>query len=310
MAAGAGRDTPNGPTRENPATRILRLARYLDETPVVTLTQIVDELEGYGATGTGSAGLRKQLGRDLATLEASFGILVDYDPREAVYRLRPPFFTEDQRRALLAAAATVSVDGLDEAAPGEIGSALDDQGARIVVTVHRRVTELRDAIATRTAVRFRYHGSERTVDAYAIGAWRNHWYVVGREHESQRRNRYRLDRVEGPDDAPAFTPVGAVGAYEIPEDLDATAELRMDPNAWGHDPPLTAEVEVEADHLGAFAAEFDPESIEGAVASVAVRHRIAFVMRLLGFRDHVRLLGPPELVEELRDWLAPQAEGG
>jgi proteasome accessory factor B len=290
-----------------PAERILRLARYLDATPEVTLEQVVDELDGYDASRTGLPGLRKQLRRDLDTLEGSFGILVDYDPAAGVYRLQPPFFTEEQRRALIAAAATVAVDGLDEAAPGELGSALDDQGARVVVSVHRRVAELSEPIATRTPVRFRYHGRERTVEAYAMGAWRNRWYLVGFERERGRSTRYRLDRIDEVDGAPALVPAGEPGEYELPAGFDARAELRMDPNAWGHDPLVTARVRVDADHLGAFVQEFEPETVEGDTVAIAVRHHVAFLLRLLAFRDHVRLLGPPELVEALRAWLAPQA---
>ncbi len=294
---------------ETPAERILRLARYLQETGEVTLERIVDELDGYDGDQTGRFGLRKQLRRDLDTLRDSFGILVDYDPADGCYRMQPPFLTEDERRALLAAAATVTVEGLDGSPLGELGTTLDDQSARVVVDVHRRVSELSPPIATRTPVRFRYHGRDRTVEPYAMGAWRNRWYLVGWEHESERRNRYRLDRIVEPVEGPALVAAGDPESFTVPADFDAAAELRMDPNAWGHDPPVTAAVHVAADHLASFLYEFEATVVDADDRTVAVevRHRSAFLLRLLGFRDHVRLLGPPELVAELHAWLAGQA---
>jgi proteasome accessory factor B len=298
---------------ETPAERILRLARYLKEASGdVNFQRICAELPGYEPERTGLAGRRRKLGRDLKSLEENFGIVVDYDPADDCYRLQPPFLTEDERRALLAAAATVTIDGLDGSPLGELGTTLDDADAQVVVHVHRRVSELSEAMRTRTAVQFRYHGTVRTVEPYATGAWRNRWYLVGYEREAARENKYRLDRIDEAQGAPAVTLIGDADSFELPDGFDPDIALCMDPNVWGQDEPTVATVRVDADHLSAYLYEFDATVVDPdeCITEVTVRHRAAFILRLLGFRDHVQLLGSPDLVDELRAWLAPQAEVG
>ena len=93
-------------------------------------------------------------------------------------------FTATERAALIAAAAMVDVEGIgDDDLPGELGTAVSQDQALVVVRVHGRVVELRDAIADRRAVRFHYRGTERTVDPYVLGMWRNRWYLVARDHD-------------------------------------------------------------------------------------------------------------------------------
>src|SRR5262249_18004715 len=144
MTAGAG----------GPAERILRLAAFAadrcDDGAVITLTDIVDGV-GYPTpaardergqlvadSSQGETG-RKMVTRDLRALREHWGIHLDYDQHSHCYRLRPPFFTPDERRALLAAVATVSVQGAPDGEPGELGAALDDRRALVVLRLHHLV---------------------------------------------------------------------------------------------------------------------------------------------------------------------------
>ena len=85
-----------------------------------TLGDIVGEVPGYSVDGDLEIGsvawetVRKRLQRDLEMLERSFGIVVDYDEQQHAYRLRAPYFTPDERRALIAAAAAVDVEGIGD----------------------------------------------------------------------------------------------------------------------------------------------------------------------------------------------------
>jgi len=166
-----------------PAERILALAVYARDRAgsLLTLQDIVEEVPGYELPGggelvTGSPAweaARKRLTRDITDLREHWGIVLAYDEVEHSYALDPPFFTPEERRALIAAAATVDVEGVDPDVPGALGSAVDDRDAQIVLRVHELVGVLGDAIRTRTPVTFVHHGKKREVEPYAIGTWRN-----------------------------------------------------------------------------------------------------------------------------------------
>ena len=128
-----------------------------------------------------------------------------------------------------------------------------------------------------------------------MAAAKNRWYLRGWEREADRRNTYRLDKIDETSDVPVPAPAGDPASFEIPGDFDPAVELSMDPNAWGHDPVIVAQIHVEPSHLAAFLHEFDATVVQstGGDVEVEVRHRNAFIRRLLAFRDHVRLLGPP-----------------
>jgi hypothetical protein len=154
--------------------RILDLAAYLARhaTGGTTLADIARDVPGYEVAGELKVGsgewetIRKRLQRDLPMLESSFGIVVDYAEEDHAYRLRPAYFSADERRALIAAAAAVDVEGIDdEPVLGELGAAVDEESRRIVISVPRLVRNFSSAIRARRPVHFRYHGRLRTVDA-------------------------------------------------------------------------------------------------------------------------------------------------
>lgn len=296
-----------------PTERMTQLAAYVAAKPEGCTKQDIEaSVPGY--RGLDEAALEKALQRDRVTLRESLGIDIEYLDVDHVYRIRPPFFTAKERNALITAAALVDVDGAgDDNLPGELGTAVSQDRAQVVVRVHALVVDLRDAIAARRSVQLRYNGKLRTFDPYVIGMWRNRWYVVGDEHGAGRR-KYRLDRIERAGNGPAIEAVGAAGTYELPADLDPEAELRLDPNVWGDDPPLVARLRVERRLAPRFLSEFiadvvdvDRETVE---LDVEVRDYESFVIRLLGHGQLVQLVGPPELVSMLRDWLRAQAEVG
>lgn len=290
--------------------RILQLAVYLrDATGGRTLEQICADIPGYRDADHEAA--RRKLRRDLADLRDHFGVGTRYDDEEHTYTLAPPFFTDDERYALIAAATLVRVDGVEESPElAALGRAVDAHGARVVVRVDEHLLALRDAIATRTAVRFRYHGRERTVDPYAIGLWRNHWYVVGFEHEHAERRIFRLDRIEPPigvQAAAAVEPAGSPGGFTIPPDLDPSVVLAVDPNAWGRDEPFAAQVVVDDDYVAGFREQLGGEVVgqrDGrSTVALVVRHHQYFRDRLWSFGEHAVVVEPPALRALLRRWL-------
>jgi predicted DNA-binding transcriptional regulator YafY len=297
-----------------PYERMVSLAAYVATRPEgVTKQDVLADVPGY--KGLGESALEKKLGRDRDELHDALGIDIEYSETDHTYRLRGAIFTANERAALIAAAAMVDVEGIgDDDLPGDLGTAVSQDQALVVVRVHGRVVELRDAIADRCAVAFHYRGVERTVDPYVLGMWRNRWYLVGRDHGADAIRKYRLDRIEPVDGRPVVAPTGAAGAFTIPDDLDAEAQLELDPNTWGTDDPLPARVWVDHDHAPQLLAEFAGEVVDdgpdGTVVAIEVRDYESFIVRLLGFGTAVRLLDPPELVARLRGWLVTQAEVG
>jgi predicted DNA-binding transcriptional regulator YafY len=299
------------------AERILRLAAYLEahERDVITLDEIRRDVAGYDDATTGSKteceAARKKLQRDIRDLDTGWGIKVVYHEANHRYHLAPPFLSARERAALISAAAVVTVEGLQALEPGAIGSGVDDAAARVVVQVHALVASLRDAISARTPLRFGYEGRERVIEPWALGVWRNKWYVAGGDPTRDRvMRRFRLDRVDTTVDPP-LAAAGEPGSYDLPHWFDLDKAFDFDPNSWGADPPLDARIRVERDHALAFATEFGGEETERdahhAWLALTVRHYESFVNRLLGFRGHAVVEGPPELVTRVRDHLAATA---
>jgi hypothetical protein len=298
---------------------VLRLAAFAADRcgdgGEITLTDVVDGV-GYATTAardergelvSGTAEwetVRKMVQRDLKDLRDHWGIRLDYDEVGHSYRLAPPFFTSDERRELIAATAIVSVQGAPGGEPGDLGSTLDDRRALVVLRLHHLVAVLRDAIADGRAVTFGLYGERRRVQPYALGMWRNRWYLAGHDLDRGTLRRYRLDRV---DDGDPPIVVGEPGAYEVPDDLDLDDVFDLDPNSWGQDPVLQARVRVGRDHVDAFRGELGGEVVEDDTSEVVialdVRHHASFRTRLLAFRGSAVVLEPPELVAVVRDHL-------
>ena len=194
--------------RDSPAERILRLAAYAHNmNRAITLEDIAADVPGYETAGGGALvsgsteweTVRKRVGRDIDDLRRHWGIDLAYDESAHHYTLRAPFFTGDERAALIAAAAAVDVEGVDVPVPGALGSAVGDDATEIILRVHDLVAVFRAAIASRTAARFVHDGRTRHVEPYAVGTWRAHWYVAGRDADESALRRFRLDRIERPD---------------------------------------------------------------------------------------------------------------
>lgn len=288
-----------------PEERILALAAYLHAHPRgVTRAEITEDVPGYAG---GDEAVRRMLHRDLDDLRQGFGIEVVYDEAQQGYRLQPPFFTPAEREALIAAAALMRVEGLGSSDLDPIGGAVEGEHVQVIVRVHALVPTLRAAIAARRAVRITYHGSAREVEPFALTCAWDRWYLIARQRPETALRRFRLDRITGD-----VVEVGEPGAFSLPGDLPVAIGHAVDPNAWGEDPPVDALVAVAPDHLERFRREFAATithcDAERGEVRLTVRHRASFPVRLAAYRGRVRLLGPDELVTEVRAWFGALAE--
>ena len=77
----------------------------------------------------------------------------------------------------------------------------------------------------------------------------------------------------------------------------------------GDEDPVRARLLVDADHAGWAVGQVGVDSVESrsadgsVVLGVTVTNRSAFRSFVLGFLDHVEVLDPPELRDDLISWL-------
>ncbi len=293
---------------EEVTDRILRLAAYMKARGTFTLEQATTDVAGYEAK-PGSEALRTQFRRDLDVLRRELGIEAPYEQLpEPVYRLRPPFFSPTERRALIAAAGAVviTLEGEGDSDPEALGSAVDDDRAEVYLTVTAEALMLLQAQRARTAVTFSYKGRLRHVEPWAVGTWRRHWYLVGNDLDRGPARRFRIDRITDLETTDS--------AFEIPGDFDSERAFDMDPNSWGQDPRVRVRIDVEselADRLAdAVGGEVVARGTRVSVVEVENANRDALIDRLLEFGPRARVVDPPEVVAEVAAFVRAMADAG
>jgi proteasome accessory factor B len=237
-------------------------------------------------------------------------------PRER-YQLPDPGLADDELAALRLAASAVDVEGAwgrsaattalwKLAAAGETGGGAPARGpalprAAVALPAGERVATIFGAVAERQQVAFSYHGDRRVVDPWRLSFRNGQWYLAGWDHRRGGSRTFRLDRMET---VPEL--VGEPGAFERPPG-GATGP----PPPWqlGDGEAVTATLLVDAAQAAWARAAAGPDAVaesrpDGSlVLRMAVTNRAAFRSFVLGFLDHARLLGPPDLVEDVVGWL-------
>jgi proteasome accessory factor BC len=182
--------------------------------------------------------------------------------------------------------------------------------------VSQRIAKIDTAIYRRKRIEFEYHTMAtdetalRRVDPYHLLFEGGQFYLVGHSHERQALRVFRLDRMRG---KVAYA-TKAEHDFQRPEDFDprryanqvpwqlgsaiATAEVWFSERiAWMVERHFAAYGELEAAGDG----------------SCVFRTRYALprllIAWVLGFGEHARILGPPELVEEARERIDRIVEG-
>jgi proteasome accessory factor C len=177
----------------------------------------------------------------------------------------------------------------------------------------QRLAKIETAIFRRKTVVFDYYTMERDelgtrrVDPYQLLYQGGQFYVVGRAHERKAIRVFRLSRIRGK----IGYATKAEHDFQRPADFDPRGYANR--IRWQFGTPLgTAEVWISGRiawqierHFGRYGEIRPGESGEDDRVFLTryanARQLIAWV---LGFGEHARLIGPPELAEELRERLA------
>ena len=198
------------------------------------------------------------------------------------------------------------------AAPEQSTVALGITGAAGGHEVSHRLAKIETAIFRRKTIVFDYHTMERDdvgarrVDPYQLLYQGGQFYVVGRSHERSAIRVFRLSRI-----------LGKVG-YATKAEHDFQRPANFDPRAYANridwqfgEPVGTAEVwisqriawQIER-HFGRY-GEMRPATDDGDGGDLLFVTQYANSRQLiawaLGLGDNARIVGPPELVSELRE---------
>lgn len=298
--------------------RLLNLtAALLHTRRPLTAAEIAERVPGYPGHDD-RASFQRAFERDKAALR-EMGVpveLVDipgaepaeqgYLIRREDYALRDPGLAPDEAAALHLALAAVDVEGL----PGtdalwKLGGVPDVETAEAAPPVAAipalpALVPLFTAAATRATVTFAYRGATRRVDPHRLRFIRGHWYLDGHDHDRQAGRRFRVDRIDGQ------VTVGAPGAFEPPPPAE-DREVRL----WEieGDEPLAARVRIDASHAAVVRRQLDDraaiaEAPDGSIeVGLVVTNRDGFRSFVLAFLEHAEILEPPELRDDLVEWL-------
>ena len=152
-------------------------------------------------------------------------------------------------------------------------------------------------------VQFTYRGRVRDIEPWRLTSKFGQWYVVGLDQAINEMRVFRTDRIDG--DLTA----GAPGSFTVPDDFRADAYLEDQPWEYGPGPAFDVRIQVDADHLAAFALRaapstpIEPTADGGGVVTMSVVNLDGLRSFVLGFLEHVEVLSPPEARAAIVTWL-------
>lgn len=308
------------------------LALLLETAEPLTLVEIAAELGGMYPEATSAR--RGAFERDKAALR-EIGVPIESEIVEGGpwagttrywidrdrYELRGLDLTEEETRALQVAVAAI------RSGSGSAGSLDDPRGAaqlglwKVGGTVVDAVPpvaaalpsspllpSLRDAVARRAVVGFRYRDVDREVEPWGLLLREGFWYLVGHDRTRGERRTFRVDRIDGE------VSVGAPGAFErpqvdprrlVPTDVDLLTD-RTSPEAVVRIGPARAEMVVAEVGPDRVVGEHDDGSVD---VTVGWANTEAFRSWVLGLMEHAEVVAPPEARAMVRDWLHMTAVG-
>lgn len=186
-----------------------------------------------------------------------------------------------------------SIDGLGDTAPAAAPVA--------GISVAPAAPQLMRAASAGDVVTFSYRGEQRTVDVWGVGMTSGHWYLSGRDHHSDDRRLFRVDRIESD-----ITTV-AVGSGTPPPDGHRIGPDK--PWLFAIDPEVEATVRFDAtmanfavgETAGYADAAWDPDG--SVTLTMKVTSYAGFRWFVLGWLDHCEVLAPQMLRDVVADWV-------
>ena len=222
------------------------------------------------------------------------------------YELHDLDLTDDERRALQVAVAAART------AEAEFGmlklGGVADSSASITANLPQLelLPPMREAIAARATIAFRYHTAPRTLQPYALLLREGFWYVIGHDLGHSEIRTYRVDRIEGSIEQ------GEGDEFERPDNFDPRTVFPADPKELG-DGGQTAIVRIDGTRATFAVRELGEESVvrrlsdNGVEVEVPCSNLDAFRSWLFGWGVHAEVIAPAHVRDGLIDWLRAMA---
>lgn len=261
--------------------------------------------ESVGYQGTTDDSKRDMLARDIRAARSA-GLEIDNAAEpgaETRYVLRPrdsrvKLAFSDEERGELARAALLAHGERQARILAQVG-APDPAAAGQHVIVRApeppaALDQLLHAVAAHCLVRFTYSGRDRVVHPYRVEHGTSGWWLNGLEETAGYSKTYTVDRMSN-------TEIGDPGSATLP---DTGRPASLDPLSWAVDDPIMAQIEcfpefvADVELLLGINVEVDPG--DPIRVDVPVTNRALFLSRIMELGFRVRLLGPPDLRDELR----------
>ncbi len=297
--------------------RLLNLtAVLLDTARPLSAEQIRTKVHGYPPAGSAFHRAFERDKDDLRVL--GIPLLVERvpatDPPQDGYRIDPndyylpdPKLEPDELAALHLASIAVRVDGIaGEEALWKLGGQGDvGIGEPLVANLPSNpvLVPVFQAITKKLQVSFEYNQQRRQFDPWRLDFRRGRWYVSGFDHSRQAERSFRLDRIDGN--------VETLGPAEV-DQTDATLK-GSDRKGWELGETDTVDVHLRVDEslvdtvsrqLGDNKRRASERDADGSVVFIVpVNNREAFRSFVLGFLEHVEVLEPADVRQDLVDWL-------
>lgn len=215
-------------------------------------------------------------------------------------------FTDAERRALQLALAAVHVDAA-WADRARMKLNIDEAKMPTVAQVNLPVKndllpKLAEAASKTVRVQFNYAGgTRRSLQPYGLLSRGGYWYVVGFDLDRKAIRSFRVDRIEGDvkltDDS-----------FVRPADFDVEAAVATDAEMLGDANGSVAHVLVSAKLAPSVVRDFGENCIierrdDAVVVAVPCANRSAFRSWALGLVAGAEVLSPPEVRQDIIDWL-------
>jgi len=232
-----------------------------------------------------------------------------YRIRPSDYNLRDPGLEPDELEALnLAAAVVGSTGGMGQRALYKLGGATAAGEPVAEIPADPDLVAAFTGVSERRSLTFTYRDRVRVVDPFRLEFARGRWYLKGLDHDHGEQRWYRMSRIQGGVEAG-----DAPGVFEPPD--EPVQPLRLDPwDLGGRSEPVTAHVWFDPEVAPTVRAEIGDVTVvsdddRGLVVALEVTNREGFRSWLLSFLDRAELLSPPDLRQELVEWLTEVAGG-
>ena len=297
--------------------RLLNLsALLLNSQRPVSADYIASTIEGYPQD---PASFRRAFERDKDELRG-MGIrievaeLVDADKRarnkdvgyviaDDGFYLPDPALTPDEMMALQLAATLVHVGDFDHTDAfrklGGLDASVDLNQPVVEVPATPNLAVLFQAASEHRSATFGYKGSVRIVEVHRLELLRGNWYATGYDQTREGSRSFRVDRIE--DQVQLGEPLISPHPQESHE-----VELEPWRYRFGTSTPVT--LAVDAPYLRQVASFLGVELDESQSdlpqeLHVEVFETSSFVRAILAFFDHVEILEPAELRNEMISYL-------